>query len=67
MNGIVRYLRLLFQTSVVKTLYMNFYYLKLRDAVKLPILVAKRTRLETVRGGGKNRRDVVYWDVDVWL
>lgn len=66
MNGIVRYLRLLFQTSVVKTLYMNFYYLKLRDAVKLPILVAKRTRLETVRGG-KNRRDVVYWDVDVWL
>ena len=32
---------------------MNFYYLKLRDAVKLPILVAKRTRLETGRGGVK--------------
>ncbi len=51
MNGIIRYLRLLFHTSVVKTLYMNFYYFKLRDAVKLPILVAKGTRLETVRGG----------------
>ena len=45
------YLHLLIQTNVLKTLYLNFYYFKLRDAVKMPILVAKRTQLETVGGG----------------
>ncbi len=60
------YLHLLIQTNVLKTLYLNFYYFKLRDAVKMPILVAKRTQLETV-GGGKNSRSVVYWNVDAWL
>lgn len=40
----------MFQVSLVKTIYFNFKYFKLRDAVKFPVLIARRVKLAQTKG-----------------
>lgn len=47
MNSVIK---LLAHTSILKTLRVNFHYLKFRDAIKLPILISRATRLRILNG-----------------
>jgi len=39
-----------FLLGIYKSIYLNFRYLKFKDAVKLPILVSYKTKLKNLRG-----------------
>lgn len=41
-------------TNWLKTIRVNFHYFPIKQAVKLPILVARRVVLQQLRGGGKS-------------
>lgn len=40
----------LFIINILKTIYFNLHYLPLRDAIKLPILIYRRTKLCVMKG-----------------
>lgn len=48
-----RKLKILFQTSWIKTIYFNISCLPLKEAFKLPILISKSTRLRSIEGSVK--------------
>lgn len=37
-----------FQISIIKTIFINLYYFNLKDAIKLPIIVGRRTKIESL-------------------
>ena len=49
----------LLQIDFIKSIRLSFHYFTLRDALKLPILVSWRTRLQVVRGGVKTECKVI--------
>lgn len=53
--------RLLFyihEISWIKTLRLNFHYLHIKDAIKLPILVSRHLRIKSMNGSVKIRKKI---------
>lgn len=48
MKALKKYIHLI--KSIPKTIYFNFKYLKIRDAIKLPILVSSRVFMQNMNG-----------------
>ena len=46
----MKFIKILFHLSVIKTLYFNFKYFKLREAFKFPVLIARRVKLAQTKG-----------------
>lgn len=49
-RSIGKLLKLLVQVSIIKTLYFNFHYLPIVQAIHLPILVFRGTKLAQMKG-----------------